>query len=116
MHGTEYSLFLLHLAEHVYLRDRGQWRQVHAQHCRHVFSVIASPSQVPLGNRSEALQVELNNDEDEGSSRLQELPRLSWPMSYIKTAYIQKKKTGHCHRKLFPDGNREPNMQTSPTS
>ena len=43
------------------------------------------PSQVPLHNRYEALQVVPNNDEDDGSPSLEESPRLSQPTPCIKT-------------------------------
>ena len=49
------------------------------------------PSQVPLHNRYEALQVEPNNNKDDGSSSLEVLPRLSRPKPCIKTASIKKK-------------------------
>ena len=49
------------------------------------------PSQVPLYNRYEALEVEPNNDEDDGPSRLEVLLRLSWPMSCMKITSIKKK-------------------------
>jgi len=35
------------------------------------------------------MQVEQNNDEDDGSSRLEESPRLSQPMPCIKTTSIK---------------------------
>jgi len=69
---------------------------------RHI-SMTTSLSQVPLCNRYEALRVELNNDEDNGPSRLEVLPRLSQPTPYIKTTSTKKKKTGYCHRRLFGD-------------
>ena len=50
------------------------------------------PFQVPSHSRYEALQVEPNKDEDDGSSLLEVLPRLSWPTPCIKTASIKKKR------------------------
>ncbi|KAK4818826.1 LOW QUALITY PROTEIN: hypothetical protein QYF61_019863 [Mycteria americana] len=86
------SLSSLCLAEDSDLRDRGQWRRAPAQRSRHVSSVTTPPSQVPLHNRYEALQVEPNNNEDDGSSSLEVLPRLSRTTPCIKTASIKKKR------------------------
>ncbi|KAK4826596.1 hypothetical protein QYF61_010358 [Mycteria americana] len=57
-----------------------------------VSSVTAPPSQVPLHNRYEAVQVEPNNDEDNGSSSLEVWLRLSRPTPCVKTASIKKKR------------------------
>lgn len=57
------------------------------------------------------ITVEPNNDDDNGSSRLEESSKLSQPILCVKTCFI-KKKTGHCHRRLPPEQNRRPNMQT----
>ena len=52
-HDTEDSLCSPHP-----LRHREQWQQVPAQRSRSISSVTPPPSQVPLHNRYEALQVE----------------------------------------------------------
>ena len=49
------------------------------------------PSQVPWHSRHKAVQVELNSDKDDGSSRLEVLLRLSLPIPCIKTADIKGK-------------------------
>lgn len=67
--------------------------------------MTTSPSQVSLYNRYEGLQVEPNNDEDDGPSMLV-LSRLSWPMHHIQTTHIKKKKkVGYCHSRLSFVGN-----------
>ena len=91
-HDTEDSLSSLHLAERGDSRDRGQWRQVLVWRSRRVSSMTPPPSQVPLHNRYEALQVELNNNGDDGSSSLEVSPRLSRPTPCVKTASIKKKR------------------------
>ena len=48
------------------------------------------PSQVPLHNRYEAVQVKPNHGEDDGSSRLKVSPRWSQPTPCTKTASIKK--------------------------
>lgn len=88
----EDSLSSLLLAEDGDIRDRGQWRQVPSQHSKCISSVTTPPYQVPLHNRYEALQVELNDNEDNSSSSIEVLLRLSQPMPRIKTASIKKSK------------------------
>lgn len=89
-HDTEDSLSSLCLAEHSDFRDTGEWQQVPAQRSRHMSSVTAPLAQVPSHNWYKALQVELNNKEDHGSSSLEVLLRLSWSTPCIKTASIKK--------------------------
>ena len=50
------------------LGDEEEWKQVLAQHCRAPPSLLASPSQVPLHNRFEALELERLVGEDEVKS------------------------------------------------
>lgn len=88
----EDSLSSLLPAEHGDIRNRGQWRQVPAQRSKCISSVTAPPSQVPLHNGYEALQVELNDNEDNSSSSMDVLLRLSQPMPCMKTASIKKSK------------------------
>lgn len=57
-----------------------------------VSPMATSPSQVPLHNRYNGLQVEPNNDKNDGSSRLEASPRLSRPMHCVKTTSIKKEK------------------------
>lgn len=52
--------------------------------------MTASPSQVPLYNRYEVLEVEPNNDEGDGPSSLEVLPRLSWPVPCIRPLPLRK--------------------------
>lgn len=47
---------------------------------------------VPLSNRYEALEVEPNDTEDDGSSGLEVLLRLSQPMPCIQTASRKEKR------------------------
>ena len=116
MHDMEDTLSSLRLAEHSDLRDRGQQQQVAAQHSRHVSSVTTPPSQVPLHNRYEALQVELKNNEADGSPSLDVTLRLNQPIPCVKTASTKKKKTCHSCRRLPSEGNRRHNMHTGHTS
>ncbi|KAK4817820.1 hypothetical protein QYF61_000655 [Mycteria americana] len=90
-HDMEDTLSSLCLAEHSDLRDSGQWRRVPGRRSRCVSYVTTPLSQVPLHNRYEALQVEPNDDEDDGSSSLEVSLRLSWPMLCVKAASIKKK-------------------------
>lgn len=91
-HDMEDYLFSLHLSEHSELSDRAQWQQVHAQHSRCLSSVTTLSSQVPLHNRCEALQVEINNNKDNGSCDLELSLRLSWAIPCINTASIKKRR------------------------
>lgn len=50
------------------------------------------PAQVPLYNSYEGPEVEPNNDEDNGPSRLEVSPRLCWPRPHMKTTSIKKKR------------------------
>lgn len=75
-HDREDFLCSLCVSEHSDLGDRQQWHQVLAQCSRLVPSVSTPPSQVPLHNRNEALQIELYN-EDNGWSRMEVPLRLS---------------------------------------
>lgn len=74
------------------LRDCGQWQQVPAWCSKYISSVTNSSSQVPLHNRYKALQMEPNNEDDYGLSRLELSPRLSWPVHCVKTTFIKKKR------------------------
>uniref|UniRef100_R7VVZ9 Uncharacterized protein n=1 Tax=Columba livia TaxID=8932 RepID=R7VVZ9_COLLI len=81
--------------------DRGQWQHVPARHRRRrVPAVTTPPSQIPLHNSHEALQVQPNNNmEEDGSTKLKVPQRTSRSAPSIKTAAIKKKKMGRCHRK-----------------
>lgn len=48
--------------------------------------------QVPLHNSCVAPQVESDNNKDSGSPSMDMSPRLSWPVTCIKTAYRKKNK------------------------
>ncbi|KAK4817900.1 hypothetical protein QYF61_002284 [Mycteria americana] len=82
-HDTEDPLSSLCLAEHGDLRDRRQRQQAPVWCSRCIFSVTTPPSQVPSHNRYEALQVEGNNDEDDGSSSLEVPPREGAPLDLL---------------------------------
>lgn len=76
-------------------------------------SVTTPPTQVP----HKVLQVELNSDKDEGSSRLEVLLRLTLPMPCIKTASLKEKnKKSYCHRTHSSEGKRRSNLLTKSTS
>lgn len=80
------------MAERGDLRDREQWQYVPACHSKQVSVVTTLPSQIPLHNRYEVLQVEPNNNiENNGSAKLEVSQRLSWSTPSIKTSSIRKK-------------------------
>ena len=58
----------------------------------HLLSDKTPPSQMPLHNRYEALQVAPNNNKEDGSSSLEVSLRLSQPTPCVKTASIKKKR------------------------
>jgi len=109
-HDAEDALPSLHLAECSDLRDRRQWQQVPAWCSRRVFSMTTSPSQVPLHSRYKAVQVEPNNDEDDGSSRLEVSPRLNQPTLCVNTASMKEKRWVIVNRGLSSEGNRRSNI------
>lgn len=67
-----------------------------------------------LENKQRGSERETDN-KDNGSSGLEVLPRLSWPMLCIKTTST-KENLGHCHSRLSSERNRRSNMPTGPTS
>lgn len=87
-HCMEDSLSSPHVATHSDLMDKGQWQQVPAWR---ISSVNTPPSQVPVCNRYEALQVESNDIEEYGSTSLEVSLRLSQLMPCIKTVCTKTK-------------------------
>ncbi|GAB0188521.1 pyruvate dehydrogenase protein X component, mitochondrial [Grus japonensis] len=63
------------------LKERSEWRQVHTQGGRQTSSLPTLPSQVPLYNRYEALDVEGQSmdDVDDGPSTPEVLPKSEDP-------------------------------------
>lgn len=96
------------------LRDGGEWIQVPARGGRRVPSWSPSPSQLPLGNRSVALELEdqVSEDQGVGEALSREAPRLSRAAPRIPKASGKKKNEGNCHRRLPSEGDRGPNMQS----
>ncbi|GAB0209336.1 hypothetical protein GRJ2_003399300 [Grus japonensis] len=75
------------------LKERSEWRQIHARGSRQTSSLPTSPSQVPLYNRYEALAVEgqLMDDVDDGPSTPEMSPRSERPTPHIMTTSTRKK-------------------------
>ncbi|KAK4830595.1 hypothetical protein QYF61_012021 [Mycteria americana] len=81
-------------AEGSSLKERSEWRQVYAQGNRRPLSLPTSPSQLPLYNRYEALDVEgqSKDDVDDSPSTPEVLPRSERPTSHITTTSMRKKR------------------------
>ncbi|XP_040974865.1 uncharacterized protein LOC121232493 [Aquila chrysaetos chrysaetos] len=81
-------------AEGSSLKERSQWRQVHARGGRQTPSLPTSPSQVPRYNRYEALDVESQSmcDVDDGPSAPEVSPRSERSTPHITTTSIRKKR------------------------
>ena len=80
-----------HQAESSNLKEGGEWRQVHARGSRQTHPLPTSPSQVPLYNRYEALDVEGQSMGD-GPSAPEVLPRSERPILHIMTTSMRRKK------------------------
>lgn len=88
IHDMEDSLPSLHLTEHSDLKGGGEWQHVLIHPRRHIWATVP-PFQVPLQNRHKALQVELNDNEDNGLSILEVLGQ---PTSCTKATSAKGKK------------------------
>lgn len=79
---------------------------------------LLRPSQVPVHNRYEALQVDLDNTEERGTSGLEVTLRSYQAAPCIKSAPAKKKKKkkiGCSPVRLPSEGNCRTNIQTRPT-
>lgn len=73
---------------------KGEKKQVSAQSIRQIPSLFTSPSQVPLHNRYEALELgrQANSNVEEGPTRLEGSSKASQPIPCITETSIKKKR------------------------
>ncbi|XP_066858120.1 uncharacterized protein [Anser cygnoides] len=79
-------------AEGVDLGYEEEWKRVPAWRCRQRPSLLASPSQVPVHNRFEALELERPVGEDVFKSPPRRLPRARKSTPCLKTAFTKKER------------------------
>lgn len=113
-YSMEDSLISLHLTECIELKDKGQWQQVHVWHSRHLPSGTFPPSHVPVCNRYEALQADLNNIEEHSTSGLEVSPKSFWLVPCFETAPTKKRRWVAFVGDSLPKGTKGPIWRLDP--